>query len=171
MQPRSNLSTHSAFFTFTVELQPELRNDRDNHSSLQPNNGARMQFTREQNSAITVRQVEPGQLRIGADIVRRNVLLTADREIRDWSIDDIDDLTESHLQVIIEAAPEVIVVGTGWKAVFPPRELVFALARRGIGLETMDTPAACRTFNILINEGRRAAAALIVNDPTLSQAP
>jgi uncharacterized protein len=123
-----------------------------------------MQFTREQNSAITVRQVEPGRLRIGNAVVRNNVLLTADREICDWSIEDIDQLSESDLQTIIEAAPEMIVVGTGWKSVFPPRELVFALARRGIGFETMDTPAACRTFNILINEGRRAAAALIVNE-------
>jgi uncharacterized protein len=130
-----------------------------------------MQFTREQNSAITVRQVEPGQLRIGTDIVRNNVLLTADREIRKWSIDSIEQLTERHLQEIIEAAPEMIVVGTGWKAAFPPRELVFALARRGIGFETMDTPAACRTFNILINEGRRAAAALIVNDRSHSDGP
>ena len=123
-----------------------------------------MQFTREQNSAITVRQVEPGQLRIGNDLVRTNVLLTADREIRKWAIENIEQLSESDLDAILEAAPEMIVVGTGWRSVFPQRELVFALARRGIGFETMDTPAACRTFNILINEGRRAAAALIVKD-------
>ena len=123
-----------------------------------------MQFTREQNSAITVRQVEPGQLRIGNDLVRTNVLLTADREIRKWAIENIEQLSESDLDAILQAAPEMIVVGTGWRSVFPQRELVFALARRGIGFETMDTPAACRTFNILINEGRRAAAALIVED-------
>lgn len=123
-----------------------------------------MQFTREQNSSITVRQVEPGQLRIGNDVVRNNVMVTAEREVCDWRIDDIGELTEDHLRAIIEESPEMIVVGTGWKSVFPPRELVFALARRGIGFETMDTPAACRTFNILVNEGRRAAVALIVNE-------
>jgi uncharacterized protein len=123
-----------------------------------------MQFTREQISEITVRQVEPGRIRIGKDVHHHNVLLTAEREIRDWGIDDIAKLDESDLEAILGDAPEMIVVGTGWKPVFPPRELVFALARRGIGFETMDTPAACRTFNILINEGRRAAAALIVSD-------
>ena len=123
-----------------------------------------MQFTREQISAITVRQVEPGRIRIGNDVLHNNVLLTAEREVRDWSIEDIGKLDEIALEAILDDAPEMIVVGTGWKSVFPPRELVFALARRGIGFETMDTPAACRTFNILINEGRRAAAALIVND-------
>ncbi|HLU07813.1 MAG TPA: MTH938/NDUFAF3 family protein [Woeseiaceae bacterium] len=121
-----------------------------------------MQFTREQISEITVRQVEPGRIRIGNDVLHKNVMLTAEREVHDWSIDDIGQLDESSLTVILDDAPEMIVVGTGWKPVFPPRELVFALARRGIGFETMDTPAACRTFNILINEGRRAAAALIV---------
>ena len=121
-----------------------------------------MQFTREQISEITVRQVEPGRIRIGNDVLHKNVMLTAEREVHDWSIDDIGQLDESSLTVILDDAPEMIVVGTGWKPVFPPRELVFALARRGIGFETRDTPAACRTFNILINEGRRAAAALIV---------
>lgn len=124
-----------------------------------------MQFTREQISEITVRQVEPGRIRIGNAVFHNNVLLTVERAIRDWRLEDIDELDESALEAILEDAPEMIVVGTGWKAVFPSRELVFALARRGIGFETMDTPAACRTFNILINEGRRAAAALIVNGP------
>jgi uncharacterized protein len=123
-----------------------------------------MQFTREQISEITVRQVEPGRIRIGNDVLHNNVLLTAEREIHDWGIDDIGQLDEDSLTAILDDAPEMIVVGTGWKAVFPPRDLVFALARRGIGFETMDTPAACRTFNILINEGRRAAAALIVKE-------
>jgi uncharacterized protein len=123
-----------------------------------------MQFTREQISEITVRQVEPGRIRIGNDVLHNNVLLTAEREIRDWGIEDIGQLDESALAAILDQAPEMIIVGTGWTPVFPPRDLVFALARRGIGFETMDTPAACRTFNILINEGRRAAAALIVKD-------
>ena len=123
-----------------------------------------MKFTREQNSAVTVRQVEPGQLRIGNDIVRHNVLVTADGEIRHWAIEDIGHLVQGDLDAVLQETPEMIVVGTGWKAVFPPRELVFELARRGIGFETMDTPAACRTFNILVNEGRRAAAAFIVDE-------
>lgn len=124
-----------------------------------------MQFTREQISDITVRQVEPGRIRIGNEVLHNNLLLTVEHEIHDWGIEDIGKLDEQSLETILGDAPEMIVVGTGWKPVFPPRELVFAMARRGIGFETMDTPAACRTFNILINEGRRAAAALIVNEP------
>lgn len=124
-----------------------------------------MKFTRDQLSAITVRHVEPGQIRIGQEVVHNNVLLTADQEIHDWQVGGLHDLDETDFAEVMEAEPEMIIFGTGWAPYFPPREIVFALARRGIGFETMDTPAACRTFNILINEGRRAAAALIVNEP------
>lgn len=123
-----------------------------------------MLIARDENSPVTVRHVEPGEIRIGRETITENVVLTVDREIRDWPAPDVANLEERDLEELIESEPEMIVLGTGWLAVFPPRELVFALARRGIGLETMTTPAACRTFNILVNEGRRAAAALIVKE-------
>ena len=71
---------------------------------------------------------------------------------------DMASLSEAHLHILLAGGPELIVIGTGWQPVFAPRELVFALARRGIGLEAMDTPAACRTFNILLADERRLAA-------------
>ena len=58
--------------------------------------------------------------------------------------------------------PDVVLLGTGAANIFPPRELTFAFARRGIGLEVMDTAAAARTFNVLANEGRRVAAVLYI---------
>ena len=58
----------------------------------------------------------------------------------------------------------MVLLGTGTKSVFPPRELTFSFARKGIGLEVMDTAAAARTFNVLANEGRRVAAVLYVGD-------
>jgi len=64
------------------------------------------------------------------------------------------------LAALLDGRPEVIVLGTGATNVFPPRELVFAMARRGIGLEVMDTAAAARTFNVLVGEDRQVAAVL-----------
>ena len=58
--------------------------------------------------------------------------------------------------------PEAVLLGPGSSNVFPPRELMFAFARKGIGLEVMDTAAAARTFNVLANEGRRVAAVLYI---------
>jgi uncharacterized protein len=72
----------------------------------------------------------------------------------------ISELTEAHFSVIFEHKPELIVVGTGKDGEFPPRELMFAFARRGVGLELMDTAAAARTFNVLAGEGRHVAAIL-----------
>ena len=64
---------------------------------------------------------------------------------------------------VIAQAPEIILFGTGWNTVLPPRDVVFDLARKGIGFETMDTPAACRTFNILVSEDRDVAAVLLID--------
>lgn len=123
-----------------------------------------MKFTRDQNSKVTIRGVEPGAIKVGDQLIRDNVALTVDKVIRDWQPSVIEELTEDDFEPLIASGPEMILLGTGSKPVFPPRELVFALARRGIGLETMDTAAACRTFNILVGDGRRVAAVLIVKD-------
>ncbi len=122
-----------------------------------------MKVSRDQVSPLTVRKVTRGELVIGNSTVHQHVLLTADQEIRRWTGGDVSHLRESDFASVIESHPEIIVLGTGWQAAFAPRELTFALARRGIGFETMDTPAACRTFNILLNEGRRVAAVLMMS--------
>lgn len=123
-----------------------------------------MKVTRDQLSAITVRRVAPGELLIGSETVRDNVVLTAEQEIEPWPAGDVSCFAAGDFAAIIDSRPEIVVLGTGWQPVLPPKELMFAMARHGIGFESMDTPAACRTFNILVNEGRRAAAVLIVNE-------
>ena len=124
-----------------------------------------MKVTRDPLAPLTVRRISRGEIQIGNESVSHDVLLTVDQAIRPWTASDIAALDESDFAPVIESKPEIIVLGTGWQPRFPPRELIFAMARRGIGFETMNTPAACRTFNILLNEGRRAAAVLIVDDP------
>lgn len=121
-----------------------------------------MQIARDPGSSVTVRHVEPGEVRIGDRTVTQDVVITPDREVLDWLAGDVRQLAESDFASLLALAPEVIVLGTGWQPVTPPRELVFAMARRGIGFETMTTPAACRTFNILVQEERRAAAVLLL---------
>lgn len=122
-----------------------------------------MKFVRESHSSITIRQVEEGVIRIGDEEIRENVVLFRDSIERGWTVDDVSKLDESDFAALLEKSPEIVVFGTGWTPKLPPRELVFALARRGIGFETMDTPAACRTFNVLISEDRDAAAVLLIN--------
>ena len=72
----------------------------------------------------------------------------------------VESLTIDDLALLIENGPALIVLGTGNQQLLPNRDLMFAMARRGIGLEVMDTPAAARTFNVLVSEGRSVAAVL-----------
>jgi uncharacterized protein len=119
-----------------------------------------MKFVRETPSAITIRHVEKGRLVIGDETVTESVMLYRDTIERGWPGAAENDLSIDDVSSLVAMQPEIIVYGTGWNPVLPPRELTFALARQGIGFEVMDTPAACRTFNILINEDRDVAAIL-----------
>jgi uncharacterized protein len=111
-----------------------------------------------------VRQVEPGAIRIGDETVTENVIIFRNEIQRGIPIGDIATLQEEDLDELLAKRPEIVILGTGWQTERPPRDLVFALARRGIGFETMDTPAACRTFNILLSDGRDVAAILIIQE-------
>ena len=66
------------------------------------------------------------------------------------------------LGAVLDLGPEILVLGTGERQVFPEPQVIVALAARGIGLEVMDNGAACRTYNILLAEGRKVALALIM---------
>ena len=123
-----------------------------------------MNFTRENTSAVSVRRVEPGAIGIGDDTITDNVVIFRDQIERGITIGPIADLAEADLKMILDETPEIVILGTGWQAQQPSRELTFAMARRGIGFESMDTPAACRTFNILLSEGRDVAAVLLIKD-------
>jgi len=123
-----------------------------------------MKFARESRSALTVRRVEPGVIHVGDQTYSENVILFRDDVRTGWSTGASAVLTEADIAGLIAETPEVIIFGTGWRPMIPPRELVFTLARKGIGFETMDTPAACRTFNILVGEDRDVAAVLLVED-------
>lgn len=81
--------------------------------------------------------------------------------VTDWQLPDFDALTEAHFERLASLAPEVVLLGTGKRHRFVHPHLSRALTDAGIGLECMDTPAACRTYNILMSEGRHVAAALI----------
>ncbi len=82
--------------------------------------------------------------------------------LEDWVPVPVESLTVDDLALLIETRPELILLGTGNKQLLPDRDLMFAMARRGIGFEVMDTPAAARTFNVLVGEGRSVAAVLFL---------
>lgn len=97
------------------------------------------------------------------EVIRTNVIIFPDRLIRDWSPAATNALTKQDLALLLKAKPEVLLLGTGSRLVWPSLEIQAAFATSGIGLEVMDTGAACRTYNILMSDQRRVAAALILD--------
>jgi uncharacterized protein len=109
---------------------------------------------------LTIHSVSDDHIRIGDQVFSHTIALTAEALLDDWPAKAVDDLSESDFAVLLDTHPEVIILGTGINNVFPPRELVFAMARRGVGFEVMNTRAAASTFNVLAGEGRQVAAIL-----------
>jgi len=81
---------------------------------------------------------------------------------RDWPITTIKELSEADIELFAELKPELVIIGTGKRAEWPPMSLFKPLINRGIGFEIMDTAAACRTYNILSFEDRQVVAGLIL---------
>ncbi|HET7096888.1 MAG TPA: Mth938-like domain-containing protein [Casimicrobiaceae bacterium] len=104
----------------------------------------------------------PGWIRIGADEYRENVVLTSDAVATGWAAAGFDGLTADDFAQLLAQKPEVVLFGAGPTIRFPHPRLTRALTDAGVGVEVMDTPAACRTFNILAAEGRSVVAALLV---------
>jgi uncharacterized protein len=92
----------------------------------------------------------------------QSLIILPERLIDNWHINRFDDLSHNHFEQIANLTPEVVLLGTGAKIRFPHPGLYAALTDANIGLECMDTAAACRTYNILMAEGRCVAAALII---------
>ena len=109
-----------------------------------------------------IRSYAPGEVRIGEQVLHTNCIVTADTLITEWSATDPTALDAAQIQAFLELRPEVVLLGTGEVQRFPKAAIRNAFASKGIGLETMTLGAACRTFNILVQEERRVAAALFL---------
>lgn len=119
-----------------------------------------MKFTRELPGTLTIQSVTASTITVSGERYARTIVLTQDEVFEDWDPKPIADLSDADFDTLLALSPEIVLLGTGSSNVFPPRELIFAFARRGVGLECMDTAAAARTFNVLATEGRQIAAVL-----------
>lgn len=105
----------------------------------------------------------PGWVRVGTEEFRRGIVLTPDTVIPEWAGAGFDALTDADFSGLLVHSPEIVLVGTGATLRFPHPKLTRKLLEARVGVEVMDTPAACRTFNILAAEGRKVVAALVVD--------
>ena len=92
-----------------------------------------------------------------------SLIVLPDQVVEAWPPPDFEGLLDVHFTAILALAPEIVLLGTGSSLRFPHPRLTQMLTLAQIGVEVMDTPAACRTYNILAGEGRKVAAALILS--------
>ena len=111
---------------------------------------------------LLIRAYTADRITIGETHYRTSVIVTPTRVITDWTQPTVNTLGERDFRLMLEFEPEVVLLGTGRHLVFPPPSITHPLMDRSIGLEIMDTAAACRTYNILAGEGRNVLAALII---------
>ena len=125
--------------------------------------------------ANTITAYGDGWIAVNGERLSQSVVLASSGERIDWRCSAHDELDARHFESLLElvnAPPELVIFGSGKRLRFVRPALLQSLINKGIGVETMDTQAACRTFNILAGEGRTVLAALLIeSSDTESQAP
>ena len=130
--------------------------------NLEVRHATLMKFHLQTPTANVIKALGADWVRIGDTDYRQNLVVAPDAVATGWAPEGFAALTESDFAGLLEHRPELVLLGTGATQRFPHPRLLRALSDARVGVEVMDTRAACRTFNILIAEDRRAVAALII---------
>ncbi len=96
------------------------------------------------------------------ETLTNSLIITPETLIRNWPPTGFEEIAVEHIEAVADLKPELVLLGLGDRLHFPKPALMAPLIRQGIGVEYMDTPAACRTYNFLAAEGRRVAAAIVI---------
>jgi uncharacterized protein len=113
-------------------------------------------------SLNTVTAYGSGYLEINAERHEQALLVQPESPLEAWPVERFEQLDPAHFARIAELAPEVVLLGTGARQRFPHPRLTAPLTAAGIGVEAMDSGAACRTYNILMTEGRKVVLAVLL---------
>jgi uncharacterized protein len=117
-----------------------------------------------------ITRLDGSRLWVGSTPFVQSLLVPWVGEVLAWAPESFDELQAAHFERIVRLQPEVVIFGIGPRIRFAAPALMRALIERRIGVETMDTAAACRTYNVLVSEGRSVVAALLLQRPTDSAA-
>ena len=119
---------------------------------IQPDRAdGRNQITRMEDQTIWVNQ----------QAFNTSILIPHEAPVQVWSAQSIETLSQSDIDALITLQPELIILGSGSQLRFPDAALIARIHQAGIGFEVMSTPAACRTFNVLVSEGRQVLGAML----------
>lgn len=107
----------------------------------------------------------PGWVGVGTQRYTHSLVVSSQGELFDWAAVAFEQLEAAHFERLAGLGVQVLIFGSGSRIRFPRPVWLRPLVAAGIGMETMDTAAACRTYNVLAQEGRRVAAALLLEQP------
>lgn len=105
---------------------------------------------------------ESGRVWVQQTPFEHSILIPWTGSVQEWPARNLADLTAKHFEQLLPLTPELVLFGSGAQHAFVHPSLYKELIAKRIGLETMDTAAACRTYNVLISEGRKVVAALLI---------
>jgi uncharacterized protein len=161
---RPSLSRHSSH-TDALSRSPEGRDQSTRHSPIpmKLHANATKQYQ-------TVTAYDESGVDINAEHFAMSLIVMPEMAPRDWPVSTFDALTELHFEQILADAPDVVILGTGSRQRFVHPRLTAQLTMRRIGVECMDNKAACRTYNILMGEGRKVTLALIIDTASAGSA-
>ena len=111
---------------------------------------------------LYVRRVDPHHVTLADRDLACSFLLAPDRTVENWPVISAKILDGTHVAALLELQPELVVLGTGDRQVFPAAAFMAGFLRKGVGVEVMDNAAAARTYNLLAGEGRRVVAGFIL---------
>lgn len=112
---------------------------------------------------LYVRRVGAHAVTLADRELKHSFLLAPDRVVEGWPVDAAATLTADHVDALLALQPELVLLGTGTRQVFPAAAFMAGFLRKGVGIEIMDNAAAARTYNLLAGEGRRVVAGFIVD--------
>ena len=121
-----------------------------------------MKFQPEKSERQAINAYGPGWVSVDGEKVYSSVVIGSKGQRFAWECARFDDLSAAHFDRLAELAPELVIFGSGDRIKFPKAPWLAGLYARRIGLETMDTQAACRTYNILAGEGRDVMLAILI---------
>lgn len=124
-----------------------------------------MKLQPDKSDVQTISGYGPGWVGVGTEKIKHSVIISSRGDRLAWASGRFEELEAAHFEQLAQIEAEVVIFGSGTRIRFPQAAWLQPLMARRIGIETMDTPAACRTYNILAQEGRDVAVALLLEQP------
>jgi len=122
-----------------------------------------MKFAQDsQDEGYVITAYDNNAVSINGKPFQQSLIITRDKLNKNWAISSVALLQAEHIDQLLAFSPELIIIGTGDKLIFPAVDVYSGIIQHGIGVDFMDTRAACRTYNILISESRHVVAGLIL---------